>query len=50
MRGDTHGGIVAHSMSATVLLLAALISHEPGITRELVAATNRIVKTGSPVY
>ena len=23
-------------------------SHEPGITRELVAATNRIVKTGSP--
>lgn len=25
-------------------------SHEPGITRELVAATNRIVKTGSPVF
>ncbi|MBT8071508.1 MAG: prolyl aminopeptidase [Gammaproteobacteria bacterium] len=24
-------------------------SHEPGITRELVAATDRIVKTGSPV-
>jgi proline iminopeptidase len=24
-------------------------SHEPGITRELVAATNRIVRTGSPV-
>lgn len=24
-------------------------SHEPGITRELIAATNRIVKTGSPV-
>lgn len=24
-------------------------SHEPGITRELVAATNRIVKTGSPL-
>jgi len=24
-------------------------SHEPGITRELVAATNRIAKTGSPV-
>ena len=24
-------------------------SHEPGITRELVAATNRIVQTGSPV-
>ena len=23
-------------------------SHEPGITRELVASTNRIVKTGSP--
>jgi proline iminopeptidase len=23
-------------------------SHEPGITRELVAATNRIAKTGSP--
>ena len=25
-------------------------SHEPGITRELVAATDRIVKTGSPGY
>ncbi|MFC1777958.1 hypothetical protein ACFL3I_11570 [Pseudomonadota bacterium] len=25
-------------------------SHEPGITRELVAATNRIVKTGNPGY
>lgn len=25
-------------------------SHEPGITRELVAATNRIVRTGSPVH
>jgi proline iminopeptidase len=24
-------------------------SHEPGITKELVAATNRIVRTGSPV-
>jgi proline iminopeptidase len=24
-------------------------SHEPGITRELVAATNRIVKSGTPV-
>lgn len=24
-------------------------SHEPGITRELVAATNRVVRTGSPV-
>ena len=24
-------------------------SHEPGITRELVAATNRIVRTGSPI-
>ena len=23
-------------------------SHEPGITKELIAATNRIVKTGSP--
>jgi proline iminopeptidase len=25
-------------------------SHEPGITKELVAATNRIVKTGSPCF
>jgi proline iminopeptidase len=24
-------------------------SHEPGITRELVAATSRIAETGSPV-
>jgi proline iminopeptidase len=24
-------------------------SHEPGITRELVAATDRIARTGSPV-
>ena len=32
----------------TVAPVAGHSSHEPGITRELVAATNRIVQTGSP--
>ena len=33
----------------TVVPDAGHSSHEPGITRELVAATRRIAETGSPV-
>ncbi len=36
-------------LDAVVVQDAGHSSHEPGITRELVAATTRIAETGSPV-